>query len=180
MRSIIVYTVGFGIMGLIHAQNRRMISDFTLREYLDLAVTGMGTEKANAFINKVCSNPYAVDLEPFGIKAAINVETNQTLAFWEYQNGPGAEGKKQYGYAIYPWSTVRGSCLPILNSSWVTDRVSEYGPAAKNTNLRYWNIMPVIIDAVIPIPIATTTITPLQGTHRHDDTDSVERHDEEY
>jgi hypothetical protein len=125
MRSIIVYSIGLAIAGLIHAQDRpRLVSTTDMSLYHDLASTRIGTENATAFIDYVCShrNPSV------SVKVAFNVETSAFMDYSEYRiRGPGALGNERYGYAIYPWSTVEGICNPILNSSWVMNRAVAMG-----------------------------------------------------
>jgi hypothetical protein len=152
MRSIIVCTVILAIVGLIHAQNRRLITDFNISQYLDLANTGMGTTNANAFINQICKTAGPADV----VRGAINIKTNRTMPFDRYRKGPGYWGTEEYNYAKYPWSTFEGRCFSLLNSSWVTDRAIVNGPAVKNMNWRN-RTMTVGIDTVYPMVDATTT-----------------------
>jgi hypothetical protein len=161
MRSIIVCTFGVAIAGLIHSQHRWLVSNYNLGKSLDLAITGMGTEKATAFINTICSHPMPLPIGYFPIPdptAAINVETNEVMTMDDYRNGPGARGNSKYNYAIYPWSIVKGGCSSVLNSSWVTDRVVATGPAVKNTNWGdRWEWASINME--IPNPNVTTTLS---------------------
>jgi hypothetical protein len=155
MRSIIVCTVVLVIAGLIHAQNRRLMGTFDLSRLGagDLAVTDMGPIKATAFIDEICQ-----DNSEYTVHAAINVENNETMSWDNYREGPGVLGSEESNYAIYPWSTVEGTCEPLLTSSWVTDREVISGPVTKNTNWQDWT-MPVSIVLVTPKTNITTTLS---------------------
>jgi hypothetical protein len=131
MRSIITTTVVLlAIVGLVNAQNRRSITNFDMSEYQDLVSAGMGITKAIDLIDNICR-----DYHFLHVAGAINVETNETMMWTDYMNGPGINGDPKFRFAIYPWSVVRGTCTPLLYSTWATDREVVYGPYVNNTRL---------------------------------------------
>jgi hypothetical protein len=156
MRSIMVCTtVILAIAGLIHAQNRRLETKWNLSAYLDLASnTGMGTTDGTAFINQFCNIAGPANI----IRGAINVETNETMPWKSYRSwkGPGFWAKGHFNYATYPWSTFKGRCYSVLNTSWVTDQAAARGPATKNINWRTRSLT-LYIDQVFPQTKAMTT-----------------------
>jgi hypothetical protein len=153
MRSIIVV---FAIAGLVNAQSRRLVTNFNdLSNYQDLDSTGMDLASANRFIEKVCRG-YNSDANLL-VKGAINIQTNDTMRWNEYTQGPGLYGDPDYKYAIYPWSVVSGRCYAVLNNTWVTDRDVVYGPWTDNTATRA-RIMQIGVYLLKPKSTASTTL----------------------
>jgi hypothetical protein len=152
MRSIITGIVVLTVVGLVNAQNRRLVSNFNLSSYLNLASTDMGITGANDFINRACGG-----IKRGMINTAFNVETNETMDWEDYLNGPGRNGDRHFGSAIYPWSVVEGDCDPLLHSTWATDSEVVYSPYVKNTDLRAWTL-PIDMNLVTPKSNVTTTL----------------------
>jgi hypothetical protein len=152
MRSIITSTVVLlAIVGFVNAQNRRLNTNFDLSEYQDLVSTGMGITKAADLIDNICRGTNRIHI--FG---AINVETNETMKWSDYKKGPGINGDPELNFAIYPWSVVGGRCIPLLNSTWATDREVFYGPYVNNT---YWHTRPMSLDTDLVVPKSNVTTT---------------------
>jgi hypothetical protein len=159
MRSIITATVVLALVGLVHAQNRRLEINFDLSDYQDLVATGMGITKANDFISHGCRGVTGYSAITLG--TAFNVETNETMSWRDYLGGPGADGDGEYDFAIYPWSVVMGICVPLLNSTWAMDREVVYSRYVKNT-AREVQALPITMDLTTPMCDVTTTLRPWQ------------------
>jgi len=124
--------------------------------YQDLdTAPGMDPEKAAAFFDTLCEGDGAA---VYTLKAAFNVETNETMDYQSYRRGWGAMGDKKFNRAVYPWSIVEGYCTPLVESTWITDREVAYGPEVKNDEWRDY-IMPVPLVVQTPKTNATTTMT---------------------
>jgi hypothetical protein len=158
MRSIRTGTLVLTIAGLVDAQNRRLLTDYDLSSMQDLASTDMGEEMATAFINKVCEEYYFESEDILKVHGAINVETNATMRWEEYREGPGLNGDPEHNHANYPWSTVTGTCNLVLQSTWVTDRDVVYGVWTSNIDSLPSQRMPVSIYLLTPKTTANTTL----------------------